>query len=85
MDDESGVDGQIIAGRVGDVLGVRVAAEPRVRFVERDVVAATQEVCGGQAGNAGADHGQPPTLIPVGLHGDTFRLRPPRAGTASDP
>ena len=42
---------------VSDVVGVRVAAQPRLGLVERDVVLALQHVGRGEAGDAGADDG----------------------------
>ena len=65
MDDEPAVDSVPPAIRVGDVVGVRVAAEPALRLEKGDVVGAGEQVRRGQAGDPGADHG----------HG-----RPPGAG-----
>jgi hypothetical protein len=55
VDDEPAVHGVLPAIRVGDVVGVRVAAEPVLRLEEGDVVGAGEEVGSGQAGNPGAD------------------------------
>ena len=52
VNDEAGVEGQQPAAIGGDVVGVRVAAQPVVRLVERDVIGALQQVRGGQAGHA---------------------------------
>ena len=56
-DDEPAVDRVLTAIGVGDVVGVRVAAEPLLGLEEDDVVGAGQQVGGGQAGDPCADHG----------------------------
>ena len=51
VDDEPAVDGVLRAVGVGDVVGVRVAAEPVLRLEEGDVVGAGEQVGSGQAGD----------------------------------
>ena len=57
MDDEAGVETHQPAVPGGDVVGVRVAAQPVVRLVQRDVAGALQQVGRGQARHARPDHG----------------------------
>ena len=57
VDDEPAVDGVPSASRVGDIVGVRVAAEPVLGFEEGDVVGAGEQVGRGQAGDPRTDHG----------------------------
>ena len=54
--DEAAVDAQAAVAS-GDVVGVRVSAEPCVALEEGDVVRRAEHVGGGQAGHAGADDG----------------------------
>ena len=56
--DEPGVERGTPPVGGGDVVGVRVPAEPAVGLVQRDVVVPLEQVRGGQAGDAGADHGR---------------------------
>ena len=63
MHDEAGVDGQlavvpVVAG-LGHAVGVGVAAEPVVGLEEGDVGRAGGDVRRDQAGDAGADDGDP--------------------------
>ena len=48
----------------GDVVGVRVAAEPVLRLEKGDVVGAGEQVGRGEPGDPGADHGhgRPPCV-----------------------
>ena len=64
VDDEPAVDGVPRAVRVGDVVGVRVTAEPVGRLEDGDVVGAGQEVGSGQAGDPCPDdgNGRPPCV-----------------------
>ena len=64
VDDEPAVDSVLPAIGVGDVVGVRVAAEPVLRLEEGDVVGAGEQVRGGEPGDPGADHGhgRPPCV-----------------------
>ena len=57
VDDEPAVDGVLPAIRAGDVVGVRVAAEPVLRLEKDDVVGAGEQVGRGEPGDPGADHG----------------------------
>ena len=57
VDDEPAVDREhALVGRE-HVVRVRVAAQPRLGLVERDVVVALQDVGGGESGDARADDG----------------------------
>jgi hypothetical protein len=64
VDDEPAVDGVPPSVRVGDVVGVRVTAEPLLRFEEGDVVGAGQEIGRGEPGDPCPDHGngRPPCV-----------------------
>ena len=55
--DEPAVDRVLPAIGVGDIVGVRMAAEPVVCFEKDDVVGAGEQVGGGETGDPGADHG----------------------------
>src|ERR1035441_10510547 len=57
VDDEPAVDGVTPAVRAGDVVGVRVTAEPVLRLEDSDAVGAREEVGSGQAGDSGPDDG----------------------------
>ncbi len=57
MDDEPAIDSVLPAVEVGDVMSVRVAAEPVIRFEEGNVVGAGQQVGGGESGDSRSDHG----------------------------
>ena len=59
VDDEAGVDGEDTAVRVGDVVGVGVAAEPGVGLVERDVGVLGRHMCRRQPRHAGSDDRDP--------------------------
>ena len=62
MHDEAGVDGQLTGltvERLGDPMGVGVAAQSVVGFEEGDLSGARGDVRSDQAGYAGADHGDP--------------------------
>ena len=62
VDDETGVDREHGAGRVGDVVGVGMATEAIVGLVEGHLVRAGQDVGSGQAGDTGADDGDSATI-----------------------
>ena len=64
VDDEPAVDSVPAAIGVGEVVGVRVAAEPALRLEKGDVVGAGQQVGRGEPGDPGADdgNGRPPCV-----------------------
>ena len=57
MHQEPAVQRQHTAVSGDDVVGVRMPAETVLRLVQGHVVPALQQVGGGQAGDARADHG----------------------------
>jgi methanogenic corrinoid protein MtbC1 len=58
VDDGPAVGGVPPAVRAGDVVGVRVTAEPVLRLEDRDVVGTGKEVGSGQAGDSRPDDGK---------------------------
>ena len=65
VDDEPAIDRVLAAIRVRDVVGVRMATKPVLRFEKDDVVGAGEQVSGGEPGDPGADHGhgRPPGIL----------------------
>ncbi|GAB2993556.1 hypothetical protein GCM10017788_34100 [Amycolatopsis acidiphila] len=61
-------------------MGVGVAAEPGVRLEEGHVVPAAQHVGSGQAGDAGAEHGDPLREVRVSIHARGSEPVPARMG-----
>ncbi len=90
VDDETGVDREQSAGRVGDVVGVGMATEAFVGLVEGHLARAGQDVGSGQAGNPGADDGDSATIAGRGGRHDRLpaagnpaaQIRPQPAATA---
>ena len=90
VDDEPGVDREHVAGGIGDVVGVGMAAETIVGFVEGHVVPLREHVGGGQTGDSGADDRDRPAVAefvrihqrrPVAGKADA-QIRPQPAATA---
>ena len=65
VDDEPGVDREHVAGGIGDVVGVGMATETILGFVEGHLVPLREHVGGGQTGDAGADDRDRPTVAEV--------------------
>ena len=80
--DEAGVDVDGAAVGRGQLVGVRVPAQPVVGLEQRDVVAALQEVGGREPGDAGADHGGLRTGHRADSISLSWALRPCGAGCA---
>ena len=57
VDNEPAIDGVPPTAGVRDVMGMRVSAEPVLRFEQGDVVGAGKQIGGGQSGDPRADHG----------------------------
>ena len=62
VDDESGVDREPGAGGVGHVVGVCMATEPSLGFVEGHLALLCEHVGGGQTGDTGANNGNRSTV-----------------------
>ena len=65
VDDEPGVDREPVAGGVGHVVGVGVATETIVGFVEGHLVLLREHVGSGQTGDTGAHDGNRSTVAEV--------------------